>query len=202
MNKYEKIMDLLREEGPEEIMWFHNTYCERNHYDDYIYSMRDVEEMLEGCSLRRVLRKVAHKDFNIRDRFFQITATSLRFVSFDDINDGDQVYFDDIAQYILDNDDDLGDAGIRDILEYDGLIHSGSEDITVEGHTGTWYVIDETEINDEKFFLLEHEEYGDEVAAVAVNEQGELVAEDLWNGFAGDFKEAVQEYFEEKEIEQ
>lgn len=117
MNKYEKIMDLLREECPEEIMWFHNTYCERNHYDNYIYSMRDVEEMLEGCSLRRVLRKVAHKDFNIRDRFFQITATSLRFVSFDDINDGDQVYFDDIVQYIIDNDDDLGDVCIRDILE-------------------------------------------------------------------------------------
>lgn len=114
MDKYEKIMDLLREESPEEIMWFHNTYCERNHYDDYIYSMSDVEEMLEGCSLRRVLRKVAHKDFNIRDRFFQITAT--RFVSFDDIEDGDQVYFDDIAQYIIDNDDDLGDVCIREIL--------------------------------------------------------------------------------------
>lgn len=64
-----------------------------------------------------------------------------------------------------------------------------------------WYVIDETEVNDETFFLLEHEEYGDTVAAVAVNEQGELVAEDLWNGFDEGFQEAVQEYFEEKETE-
>lgn len=115
MDKYEKIMDLLKEEGPETLMWLHNTYCERNHCDDYIYFTGDVEEMLEGCSLRRVLRKVAHKDFNIRDRFFQITAT--RFVSFDDIEDGNQMYFDDIAQYIIDNDDDLGDVCIREILE-------------------------------------------------------------------------------------
>lgn len=115
MSKYEKIMDLLKEEGPETLMWLHNTYCARNHYDDYIYPMNDVEEMLEGCSLRRVLRKVAHKDFNMRDRFFQMTNT--KFVSFDDIEDGNQMYFDDIVQYIIDNDDDLGDVCIREILE-------------------------------------------------------------------------------------
>ena len=115
MDKYEKIMDLLKEEGPGTLMWINNTYCEKNRYDNYIYSMNSIEEMLEGCSLKRVLRKVAHKDFNIRDRFFQITAT--RFVSFDDIEDGNQMYFDDIVQYIIDNDDDLGDACIREILE-------------------------------------------------------------------------------------
>lgn len=115
MDKYEKIMDLLKEEGPGTLMWINNTYCEKNRYDNYIYSMNSIEEMLEGCSLKRVLRKVAHKDFNIRDRFFQITAT--RFVSFDDIEDGNQMYFDDIVQYIIDNDDDLGDVYIREILE-------------------------------------------------------------------------------------
>ena len=61
----------------------------------------------------------------------------------------------------------------------DGLIHGDSDQIAVEGHVGTWYAIDETEVGGEKFFLLEHEEYGDEAACVAVNEQGKLVAEDL-----------------------
>ena len=79
-----------------------------------------------------------------------------------------------------------------------GLIHGDSDRITVEGHVGTWYVVDETEAGGEKFFLLEHEEYGDEAACVAVNEQGELVAEDLWNGFDEDFQDAVKEYFAEK----
>ena len=80
----------------------------------------------------------------------------------------------------------------------DGLIHGDSDQIVVEGHIGTWYAIDETEVGGEKFFLLEHEEYGDEAACVAVNEQGKLVAEDLWNGFDEDFQDAVKEYFAEK----
>lgn len=79
-----------------------------------------------------------------------------------------------------------------------GLIHGDSDQIAVEGHIGTWYAIDETEVGGEKFFLLEHEEYGDEAACVAVNEQGKLVAEDLWNGFDEDFQDAVKEYFAEK----
>lgn len=58
--------------------------------------------------------------------------------------------------------------------------------------------VDETEVGGEKFFLLEHEEHGDMAACVAVNEQGKLVAEDLWNGFDEDFQEAVQKYFSEK----
>ena len=79
-----------------------------------------------------------------------------------------------------------------------GLIHGDSDHIAVEGHIGTWYAIDETEIGGEKFFLLEHEEHGDMTACVAVNEQGKLVAEDLWNGFDEDFQEAVQKYLSEK----
>ena len=82
----------------------------------------------------------------------------------------------------------------------DGLIHGDSDQIAVEGHVGTWYAIDEMEVGGEKFFLLEHEEYGDEAACVAVNEQGKLVAEDLWNGFDEDFQDAVKEYFAEKNL--
>ncbi len=79
-----------------------------------------------------------------------------------------------------------------------GLIHGDSDHIAVEGHIGTWYAVDETEIGGEKFFLLEHEEHGDMAACVAVNEQGKLVAEDLWNGFDDDFLDAVKEYLSEK----
>ena len=79
-----------------------------------------------------------------------------------------------------------------------GLIHGDSDRITVEGHIGTWYAVDETEIGGEKFFLLEHEEHGDMAACVAVNEQGKLMAEDLWNGFDDGFLDAVKEYLSEK----
>lgn len=91
---------------------------------------------------------------------------------------------------------------VREFMEEqqknNALIHGDSYHIAVEGHIGIWYAIDETEIGGEKFFLLEHEEHGDTAACVAVNEQGKLVAEDLWNGFDEDFQEAVQKYFSEK----
>lgn len=71
-----------------------------------------------------------------------------------------------------------------------------SEHIRVEGHIGTWYVIDEgdfilTPDTDTghpltipaHLFLLEHETYGDEAACVIVTEDGHLVLEDVYNGF-------------------
>ena len=55
--------------------------------------------------------------------------------------------------------------------------------IKVEGHIGKWYVIDETEWKGETVYLLEHETWGDEAASVIINEKGELIMEDVWNGF-------------------
>lgn len=75
------------------------------------------------------------------------------------------------------------------------MITRESEHIKVEGHVGTWYVIDEgsfiltpdtpdgPQTIHVHLFLLEHEEYGDEAASVIVDEAGQLVMDDVWNGF-------------------
>lgn len=63
------------------------------------------------------------------------------------------------------------------------VINKDSDNITVEGHTGTWYVIDTAEVDGQELFLLENEEYGDETANVIVDENGALVMDDVWNGF-------------------
>ena len=58
-------------------------------------------------------------------------------------------------------------------------------DIKVEGHTGTWYVIDSDPNSFLKpAFLLEHETWGDEAAAVIVDEDGCVPMDDGWNGFS------------------
>lgn len=56
------------------------------------------------------------------------------------------------------------------------------EGIRVEGHRGTWYVIDEGYHNGRKVYLLEHETYGDEAASVIIDSKGKLLLEDVWNG--------------------
>jgi len=75
------------------------------------------------------------------------------------------------------------------------MITRESGHIEVEGHLGTWYVIDdgmfELTPDTEKgpqtitahLFLLEHEEYGDEAACVIVDEDGKLLLDDVYNGF-------------------
>ena len=55
--------------------------------------------------------------------------------------------------------------------------------IEVIGHTGTWYVVDETVINDTTYFLLEHEQHGDMAACIIVDVYKNIVIEDVWNGF-------------------
>ena len=57
------------------------------------------------------------------------------------------------------------------------------EHITVKDYLGKWYVIDEMETGGEMLYLLEHETYGDEVPCVIVNADGNLVLDDVWNGF-------------------
>jgi hypothetical protein len=62
--------------------------------------------------------------------------------------------------------------------------------IKVAGHVGTWYVIDEAEYDGKMLYLLEHEEYGDEAASVIIDAAGNLVLEDVWNGFS-DYEEGL-----------
>jgi hypothetical protein len=62
-------------------------------------------------------------------------------------------------------------------------ITSNTDSITVEGHIGTWYAINETVHNGRKIFLLEHEEQGDEAYGIAVDENGNVVCEEITDDF-------------------
>lgn len=54
--------------------------------------------------------------------------------------------------------------------------------VKVEGHRGTWYVVDELLFIGKTYYLLEHNTYGNDVAWVAVDYDGNLVMEDIWGG--------------------
>lgn len=51
--------------------------------------------------------------------------------------------------------------------------------IVVKGRRGTWYVIDDHMVEGSKYFLLEHEEYGDLADHIVVNARGEEMSEDV-----------------------
>lgn len=57
------------------------------------------------------------------------------------------------------------------------------EGINIPSHIGTWYMIDHDIIDEKIYLLLEHEEYGDETAHIIIDLDGNLVLEDVYNGF-------------------
>ena len=82
----------------------------------------------------------------------------------------------------------------------DAYINYDTLGVIVDGHEGTWQAIADKEISGEMFYLMESQEYGDTVANLLLHMDGDLVAEDLWNGIDYDAMEGVREYFEQRGI--
>ena len=57
------------------------------------------------------------------------------------------------------------------------------EGIKVKGHRGTWYVIDQREYDGEMLYMVEHEDYGDEAASLIIDEDFNVKADEIWNGW-------------------
>lgn len=55
--------------------------------------------------------------------------------------------------------------------------------ITVEGHIGTWYVLDNGIVLGKQYFLLESEVFGDEVPCIIVDNKYNLVVENVQDGW-------------------
>lgn len=69
-------------------------------------------------------------------------------------------------------------------------INEKSDNIKIEGHSGTWYVIETETINGSNLFLLESEQYGDEAASLIVDGMRNIILDDVYNGF-DDYREKL-----------
>ena len=76
-------------------------------------------------------------------------------------------------------------------------IHAKSDNIKVKTNNGKWYVIDTNFYWDENrtLYLIEHQTYGDETEHLIIDEDGEVVQGDVWNGF-DDYDYVREEFFE------
>lgn len=57
------------------------------------------------------------------------------------------------------------------------------ENIKLNNINGTWYVIDESWVNSIKVYLLESEQYGDEIPCIVVDENMNILQRNAYNGF-------------------
>jgi len=69
------------------------------------------------------------------------------------------------------------------------IITQHSDNIKISGYRGKWHVIDSRAHSEYgTIFLLEHEIRGEDVPALIVNVHGQVILEDVYNGF-GDLED-------------
>ena len=121
MTRYEAIKEAIENMNSDDIIALHNDYCENSGYmDDFVYSMEEIDEMLNGKTPDEILNMSFYGDFKPCDDYFTFDGYG-NLVSFDCASDSKSpIYIDDIARYVDDNDDSLGASDIDDILlEYE-----------------------------------------------------------------------------------
>ena len=116
MEKRKKLVAYINGMKTEEIVELHNRYCEAAGYeDDRIYSMWDLDEILEGRTPTDILSMGFYGEFRPQHDFFWFNGYG-NLKSADYITDMPILAI-DIANYILSAEDSLGNDEIKEMLD-------------------------------------------------------------------------------------
>ena len=115
MEKRRKLVDYINGMGIEERLALHNAYCDAaNCMDDCIYTMDEMEEILDGVDKWDLVRMVQFGDFDCMKEFWGFNGYG-NLVSYNAWEV--PVYAEDIANYILSEEDSLGNDEIQEMLD-------------------------------------------------------------------------------------
>ena len=115
VERKKKIVDYIDGMGIEEKIELHNSYCDAaNCMDDCIYSMDEMEEILDGVDKWELVRMVRFGNFDFMKDFWGFNGYG-NLVSYNAWEL--PVYAEDIADYVLLKEDSLGDDEIQYILD-------------------------------------------------------------------------------------
>ena len=116
MTKREKLVDYINDMKTEEMVELHNSYCDAaNRMDDYIYSTGDLDEVLKWRTPTDILSMGFYGDFRPHHDFFWFNGYG-NLKSADYITDMPILAI-DIANYILSEEDSLGNDEIQEMLD-------------------------------------------------------------------------------------
>ena len=119
--KRQKIVDYINDMGVEEKLALHNTYCDAaNYMDNCIYTMDELEEILDGVDKWELVRMVQFGDFDCTKEFWGFNGYG-NLVSYDAWEL--PIYAEDIADFILSEEDSLGNDEIQEILDEEDELH-------------------------------------------------------------------------------
>ena len=125
MTKTEMIKDLLENMSESQLYTIVNEYFDKtNYYDDRIYDMDEFNEIMSGMSPSDIATKIFYGDFRPNDNYFRFDGYA-NLQSFDYISD--EVDLEEIADYIIDNDEDFDNSDIREILDEEDEEEGGED---------------------------------------------------------------------------
>lgn len=120
MSKFEEIKDYINDEmDDEQIVKLYNNYCEANNYER-VYTMDDMDELLDSYSPWEVARACYFGDFCPTHDYWEFNGYGnlhSYYNAYDVVRT--KVDVDAIANYIVENEDSLGDDDIQEILDND-----------------------------------------------------------------------------------
>lgn len=102
-------------ENMEDLIEAWNEFCNANYYDDGIYHMYELDEILGGYDTPTNLLKKLDTGFCLDDKFFKFNEATGRWRSFDNVHY--EIDFTQLANYIADQDNDFNDDKVREALD-------------------------------------------------------------------------------------
>lgn len=76
----------------------------------------------------------------------------------------------------------------------------GTRHFQIKGKRGTWYAFDRITIEEQVFFLMEHEKSGKGEAWAVVDQNGQMVADHVQNGFDQVVRMKIKEYIAQNKM--
>ena len=106
MTKREKLIECINGMSVEDKIALHNTYCDAaNCMDNCIYSIDEMDEVLDGVDKWELVRMIRFGDFDFTKEFWSFDGYG-NLVSYNAWEL--PIYAEDIADYILSEEDSLG----------------------------------------------------------------------------------------------
>lgn len=117
---YEALVSLLNSMSNEDARAVFNEYCsEYGSFEDYIYDNDeyDLNEYFQGDSPYEVLCRTGYGDYNISHDYFRTDGYN-NVISFNNVHSAESPFYaDELADYIIDNENALGNSDIEDLLD-------------------------------------------------------------------------------------
>lgn len=113
MRNIEEIKEFLTDLNDAEMLAIYREYADRNYYES-VYDMEEFDEIMSNATPTEIARKIYYGEFNPNDNYF-IFDGNCNLESADYLDE--LIDYNDIAQYIYDNDEDFDNNDLRDFLD-------------------------------------------------------------------------------------